>query len=97
MSDVMDPMTSDITILEYARVNDMVFVTQDLDFSSLLALGGYLKPSLVNLRLNEPTPAAVKKRPVQVLPKIEKELMGGAVATIDETTVRIKKLPIDFG
>lgn len=37
-------------------------VTQDLDFSTLLALGGFDRPSLIILRLSEGDPDTVSRR-----------------------------------
>ncbi|MFQ5419588.1 MAG: DUF5615 family PIN-like protein [Anaerolineae bacterium] len=42
---------ADSEILDMARQQGMVVITQDLDFSALLALGGNDRPSLVTLRL----------------------------------------------
>ena len=51
VSSLLSATTADSVILELARQRGMVIVTQDLDFSTLLALGGYDRPSLVTLRL----------------------------------------------
>lgn len=93
-SDVMDKSTKDIDLLEYARKHGMVIITQDLDFSMLLALKGYEKPSLVNVRLEEARPDYVTSRIIDTVSELEQELSKGAVVTVDETSVRYRYLPI---
>ena len=46
----------DAEILQLARQQGRVMVTQDLDFSALLALGGHDRPSLITLRLYASVP-----------------------------------------
>jgi predicted nuclease of predicted toxin-antitoxin system len=46
-SEVMDEKSKDIDVLVYAQKQDKVLITQDLDFSQILALRGYAKPSLI--------------------------------------------------
>jgi len=77
-SDVMDKSTKDIDLLEYARKHGMVIITQDLDFSMLLALKGYEKPSLVNVRLEEARPDYVTSRIIDTVSELEQELAKGA-------------------
>ena len=93
-SDVMEKSTKDFDLLEYARRNGMVIITQDLDFSMLLALKGYEKPSLINLRLEAPQPGYATSRIIDTVSVLEPELTKGAVVTVDETSVRYRQLPI---
>ncbi len=94
VSEVMDKSTKDLDLLEYARRHDMVIITQDLDFSMLLAVKGYGKPSLVNVRLEEAKPAYVTSRVIDTVSALELELAKGAVVTVDEASVRYRYLPI---
>jgi hypothetical protein len=41
VSEVMDQSTKDLVILGYAREHDKIIITQDLDFSKLLAIQGF--------------------------------------------------------
>lgn len=97
VSEVMDPRSTDLEILRYARQHELVLITQDMDFSTLLALGGYSKPSLMNLRLEQATPAAVSRRLMEVIPAVAKDLQEGAAASINDISVRTRKLPIILG
>lgn len=94
VSSLLPVTTSDAKILELARQREMVVVTQDLDFSTLLALGGHSSPSLVTLRLTHTEPDFVTKRLQQVLPQIEQHLVAGCAITVDDVAIRIRRLPI---
>ena len=94
VSEVMEKGSKDIDILIYAQKYNKVVITQDLDFSTLLALSGYTKPSLINLRLENPRPDLVSAHIIDVVSVMEKELEEGVVVTVDETSARYKNLPI---
>ena len=85
---------SDDEILALARMEDRVIVTQDLDFSALIALGGYVRPSLITFRLNVPEPNTVTRRLLAVLAQYDSALRDGCALTIDERVVRLRRLPI---
>ena len=94
VSEVLPATASDSEILEFARREERVVVTQDLDFSTLLALGGYNQPSLITLRLLASDPDTVNQKLIEVLPRIEQELEEGCAVTIEDTAVRISRLTI---
>jgi len=94
VSEVMDEKSKDIDVLVYAQKQNKVVITQDLDFSQILALRGYAKPSLINLRFENARPDFVTARIIDVVASMEKELEEGVVVTVDETSARYKNLPI---
>ena len=94
VSDLMDKSTKDLDLLEYARRHNMVIITHDLDFAMLLALKGYEKPSLINVRLEEARPDHVTSRIIDTVSALEPELIRGAVVTVDETSARYRHLPL---
>ena len=59
VSQILPVTSSDMEILDLARRENRVVVTQDLDFSALLALGGFDKPSLITIRMTVADPDAV--------------------------------------
>jgi predicted nuclease of predicted toxin-antitoxin system len=81
-------------ILELARNQNRVIVTQDLDFSTLLALSGFDRPSLITFRLSVPTPEIVTRRLLDVLVSYESALADGCAITVDDRLVRMRRLPI---
>jgi len=94
VSQILPVSASDQETLELARREDRAVVTQDLDFSSLLALGGYDRPSLITLRLPVSDPETVTRRLLELLPRLEQVLQEGCAVTIEEVAVRIRRLPI---
>lgn len=94
VSDLLSATTSDAEILEFARRVDRVIVTQDLDFSALLALAGYDRPSLITLRLSVTDPATVTNMLLKILSEIASLLRQGAAITVDDRKIRVRTLPI---
>ncbi|MCX5808548.1 MAG: DUF5615 family PIN-like protein [Proteobacteria bacterium] len=94
VSEVMDIGSKDIDILEYAKEKNKVIITHDLDYSMLLAIGGYAKPSLINLRVENAKPDFITARIIDAVSAIENQLKEGAVVTVDETSVRYRSLPL---
>ena len=94
VSQLLPVDATDQEILDLARQEGRVVLTQDLDFSALLALGGYDRPSLITLRLSVSDPETVTQRLLEVLPRIEQALQEGCAVAIEEISVRIRRLPI---
>jgi predicted nuclease of predicted toxin-antitoxin system len=94
VADVLPATTPDSEILEFARAENRMVLTQDLDFSALVALGGFIQPSLVTLRLSSAQPNIVSKRLLEVLPQLEQVLIEGSAITIEDNAARFRKLPI---
>lgn len=92
--EILPATASDLQILEFARQEERVILSQDLDFSMLLAVGGYNQPSLITLRLSFTDPEIVTEKILQALPQIEEILTQGAAVTIEDDNIRIRKLPI---
>ncbi|MDE0484281.1 MAG: DUF5615 family PIN-like protein [Candidatus Poribacteria bacterium] len=94
VSQVLPMDAEDSEILEFARQHNRVIITQDLDFSSLLALGGHEKPSLITFRLSVPDPEIITQKLLELLPQIANRLAEGCAITIDDRKVRVRRLPI---
>lgn len=94
VSDVLSCDASDQQILEYARTPKMVIITQDLDFSALLAVANASEPSIISLRLGSVEPRAVATLLLRILPTVEAELLQGAIISVTEQKVRVRLLPV---
>lgn len=94
VSQVLPMDSEDSEILKFARQQNRVIITQDLDFSSLLALGGHEKPSLITFRLPAPDPEIITRKLLELLPHIEEALLKGCAVVIDDRRVRVRRLPI---
>jgi len=84
----------DEEILSYARDNDLVLVTSDLDFSTILAITQGSKPSVVQLRLH--AVRAERDTPIiaAAVQKSLHDLEQGAILTIDTKRNRLRSLPL---
>jgi predicted nuclease of predicted toxin-antitoxin system len=85
---------SDSEILEKARSEGSVVLTHDLDFGDLLAAGGTQLPSVVIFRLRNMHPKQVNLYLQNVITQHAKALDRGAIATVAEGGVRIRRLPL---
>jgi len=94
VSDFLPADASDDKILAWTRSQDSVLITQDLDFSTLLALAGFSRPSLITLRLSNTDPGVVTSRLRRIIAQIEQALREGSAVTVDDLNVRIRRLPI---
>ena len=93
-SAVGDARAKDALILQWARENQYVVFTHDLDFSALLAATVQDGPSVLQIRSQDIMPPAMGKDVIRVLREYEKQLQSGALITIDEIGSRIRILPI---
>jgi len=84
----------DEQLFRYAAERDMVIITMDLDFGGLLALSGMTKPSVITFRLRNPDVNHINKMLEDMLPKLLSELEVGAIITVEEERVRVRRLPI---
>lgn len=94
VSQVLPATASDVEILDLARREGRVVVTQDLDFAALLALGGFDRPSVVTLRMSVASPEAITRRLLETLPRVREALLQGCAVTIEDVAMRIRGLPI---
>lgn len=84
----------DTTIMAWARANECVVFTNDLDFSALLAMTRGVGPSVLQLRLQDLMPAAIGNAVLRVLHEHAAALSTGAIVTIAENATRVRVLPL---
>jgi predicted nuclease of predicted toxin-antitoxin system len=94
VTDKLPATTSDKEIVELAYQEKAVIITQDLDFSAIIAHSGLNGPSVISLRVAHAKPDIITRILIRVLPLLESELCEGAIVSIDEKEYRIKKLPV---
>lgn len=85
--------TPDADIMEYARAENFIILTQDLDFTTLLAFMREKKPSVVQVRAGDTSPETIGACVVCAIRQVEKELNEGALLTIDTNRARLRILP----
>jgi predicted nuclease of predicted toxin-antitoxin system len=84
----------DVAILQKARQEDQIILTNDLDFSDLLAAGGYTLPSVIIFRLKDMRAINVNHYMDKILTGYQDELARGVVMSVRENRIRAHKLPI---
>jgi predicted nuclease of predicted toxin-antitoxin system len=85
---------TDDLIMAWARDNDSVVLTCDLDFNAMLAASGDSKPSVVQLRPGKHRPELLIGRFTAALKPYQSLLDAGALLTIDFGGSRISRLPL---
>jgi predicted nuclease of predicted toxin-antitoxin system len=83
-----------VKIMAYARANDYVVLTHDLDFAAILAATQGKKPSVVQIRAEQFNPDSIGKHVVAALQQLTVELDQGALVTVDPTRTRMRVLPL---
>ena len=84
----------DEEILAWARTHEAVIVTQDLDFSHLLATTHARGPSVVLLRVRDEFDPRVREQVRRAVLQCAGDLAAGALVVVDETRARVRVLPI---
>ena len=84
----------DSRVLERARLDARTCITLDADFHALLATTEAKSPSAVRIRIEGLDSKAICELLLKVWPRIESALNDGALATITESSVRVRTLPI---
>jgi predicted nuclease of predicted toxin-antitoxin system len=84
----------DTEILSVAAGENRLVLTQDLDFTGLVATSGREGPSLIILRLGSPSVEHVNEVLRSVLPAVEEAVRAGAIVSVDDDRIRVRRLPI---
>jgi predicted nuclease of predicted toxin-antitoxin system len=95
VSERLPANASDQTVLALARREGRAVLTQDLDFSVLVAAAGESQPSVITLRLESPRVERVNEVLLSALPKLADSVGQGAIVTVEDTRVRVRRLPIE--
>ena len=84
----------DSEIMEWARQNNRIVFTQDLDFSRMLALSGARGPSIFQIRNTDNLPEALGSMVLRALKQCEQLLGEGAIVVINHNGTRARFLPL---
>lgn len=84
----------DSVIMAYAKANDFVVLTHDLDFGAILAATHGEKPSVVQIRAEDVSPNVIGKQVIGALRQMASELEAGALLTVDPIRTRLRVLPL---
>ncbi len=84
----------DVEIMRHAAANDMIVLTQDLDFGAILAASFGDRPSVVQIRADNSSPERIGAEVVGALRTAGAELAKGALVTIEPVRRRLTLLPL---
>ncbi len=84
----------DEAILDWCRTEMRTVVTLDADFHALLALAEAETPSVVRIRIEGLRDEALAALILRVVTSTEADLQSGAVVTVTETSIRVRRLPL---
>lgn len=84
----------DSKILDFGRQEGLVVVTLDADFHALLALAGLSGPSVIRIRIEGLRGENLARLLVSVLQVCSDDLLKGAMVSVTENGVRIRRLPV---
>ena len=93
-SSVGEPTARDIEIMAWARANQHMVFTHDLDFGTMLALSHETGPSVLQVRAENILPEQVEDLVIAALTQHETDLSAGALVVIDQARNRVRLLPI---
>ncbi len=93
-SEIGAPDAPDTTLMEWARQNDHIIFTNDLDYGALLYVTGATSPSVLQARSDDVRPAALSDSILRSLASAEEELKKGALVTVDLQRHRVSILPL---
>ncbi len=84
----------DYEIMRWAKENNCIVFTHDLDFGAILAATKTDSPSVIQVRTQDVTPQALKETLFTVINQTHNELETGALVILDSHKLRVRILPI---
>lgn len=85
----------DAALMRWAADHRHVVLTADLDFGAILAATQRRQPSVIQLRADVLTPAAVGEVVLLAIRQAREELEGGAILSVDTGRARLRVLPFN--
>ena len=92
--DIGAPKATDHDILNWARKNEYIVFTHDLDFGAILAASNAYCPSVVQVRTQDVTPDHIKQLLIRILNEYRDFILEGALISFDEKKARVRILPL---
>ena len=85
----------DDRIVMKARQEHRAIITHDLDFGRIVTLCGSTVQNVISLRLTDMTPARVNTALGSVLREASAAIEQGALVTVTDQGIRVRRLPVD--
>jgi predicted nuclease of predicted toxin-antitoxin system len=84
----------DSALMDWAKKNDHIIFTHDLDFGTALALTKAEKPSVIQVRTQNVTISHLSKMVISAIKIYSDLLLVGALIVLDEDKKRMRILPL---
>ena len=84
----------DVEILTWASEHHFIVITNDLDFSAILAASSGATPSVVQIRTQDLLSDVVVSIVAKALDAHREDIERGALLSIDEAGTRVRVLPL---
>ncbi len=92
-SDVGEVTATDAHIMAVATGQGAVVLTNDLDFTTILAARGHSGPSVIQLRASDLRPETLGDLLLAAITQVADQLLDGALVTIDPGRTRVRVPP----
>ena len=92
--DIGHATSDDKQILDYARSEKRVIITLDADFHAIIAVENQPSPSVIRIRREGLKGPDLARLVETIWPEIDVQLESGAMVTVTEKSIRIKKIPL---
>ena len=92
--EVGPPNATDKAIMEWAKANNHIVFSHDLDFGAILAATKADSPSVFQIRTQDISIAAISNLVLSLLTQFERELDEGALISVNENQSRVRILTI---
>lgn len=96
-SELGSPTAKDIEILEFARNEEYVIFTHDLDFSAILSRTRRFGPSVLQVRTQDVTPGAIGRLVLAAINEHGDEIEEGSIVSVNSYNLRVRVLPVQSG
>ncbi len=93
-SAVGDVRALDPELVEWARNNEHLVLTHDLNFGTILAQTHASRPSVIIIRADDPNATGVRNQVLGAIQQYATELTSGALVVVDPLRSRVRILPI---
>lgn len=84
----------DLEIIDWAREQNAIILTNDLDFGAILAASGMDSPSVFQLRSQILDPLVIGDGVLRVIESFAGDLAEGASISFDRERSRVRRLPL---
>ena len=87
-------LSPDEDIVEFAKSEGLVILTEDLDFAAILAVTRAVEPGVMILRVGNWKREQIELRLAHVLQEITEETLYNSIVMIERNRIRVRRLPI---